>query len=173
MHTQLARALPMPNAAARPTAWRVLLCLLFAFALGGCADDGRWIKRADRMAKAFHEQVAEGQIEPLLQQVTPALREEAGDDALRAQFTRLSALGPMTAYERASVNVVRREGLVFVALSVKAEFRAHTAVEELAFVFKGKKTWISRMSIQVTPKPKASPAAPAPEAESESESESS
>jgi hypothetical protein len=152
MRTHRARALPQLLAAARPPAWWVMLCLLLACALVACADDGRWVKRADRMAKAFHEQIAQGQIEPLLEQVTPALRREAGDDALRAQFTQLSALGPLKGYERASVNVVRRDKLVFVALSIRAEFRAHTVVEELAFVFQGKKTWVSRLSVQITPK---------------------
>ena len=136
------------------------LALLLAFSVG-CSDDSGLLKRADKAAARFHTQLAEGQIEAILESVAPALRREAGDDALRAEFTRLSVLGPVVKYRRVAGNAVQRDGLFFVALSLKNEYRADSTVEELSFVFKGKKTWLARVSVQVIPKATAAPAAPA------------
>jgi hypothetical protein len=132
----------------RRMAWLGLICLCTT----GCGNDTGLLKRADRAAKVFHERLSEGQFEEILETVAKPLREEAGDDALRAEFTRLSVLGPPLKYKRVSGNVVERDGTYFVALSLQNEYRSHTTVEELAFIFKGKKTWISRLSVQVNPK---------------------
>ena len=132
--------------------------------LAGCSDDTALLKRADKAAQRFHLQLAQSRIDEILESLDPAWRQRAGDDALRAEFTRLSVLGTVQKYERVASNVVHREGAIYVAVSLKNQYRAHTTVEELAFVFRGKKTMIARVSVQVNPKPKPKPSpASAPE----------